>query len=143
MNDFNGLVNPRSVEKVKSAHRSLGNVSENLIHEWIGLLAKETHEVLYLDDLEVLSIDRNETRSHLAEKEVVSGDAVAWFAIEERGGGERIEKVDIQYGVYVGTQNKGEFKYDQEYLKDGRIVIDSQRGGTFVYEPIEVIVEPK
>lgn len=125
MQSFSDTVTPPSVEQVERAHDTLSAADVQLVTDLLRALAEEVRDstVIYLDDIDVHTIDRaeNSPYDHVNEKEVVSGDATAWFAVEDEHG-EDIEQVDIQYGIYAGT---------------------AQNVNGYIYDPLEVEVVPK
>jgi len=123
MNDFNDTVSTGFEDDLEAAHSNLAEADEDLVYEMIMQLSNRTSEVLSLDDLDVYTIDRagDSPHNHINDKEIVSGDATAWFRINNDGY-EEVVQVDIEYGVYAGTQKN----------VDG-----------FIYDPVEVVVEIK
>lgn len=119
MDSFTDTVSISSPDRLKNAHENLARADEELIFDCIKALAERTQDVLYLDDLAVHTIDRegDSPHDHVNEKEVVSGDATAWFAVVEHG--ERVRKFDIEYEIHAGSEKGRE---------------------DFIYDPIEVTV---
>lgn len=109
--------------KLQSVHTNIAKADEELIYELIKRLAKRTQSVLYLDDLQVHTIDRDpsDDAEHHKEKLVCNGDATARFYVIDSKYGEAEETVEIKYRIYAG----------------------SNPNGGFVYDPIEVEVIPK
>lgn len=122
MDSFTDTVSITNPDRLKTAHKNLARADETLVADCIGALADRTQDVLYLDDVEVHTIDRegDSPHDHVNEKEVVSGDATAWFAVVEHG--ERVRKFDIEYEIHAGSE-----------------------GGSddLIYDPIEVTVKFK
>lgn len=120
MQDFTDTISTPYTSQIKAAHEDLSRADRTLVHNLIEQLAKTSREVLYLDDLEVQTIDRagDSPHDHVNQKEVISGDATAWFAVED-GHGEIEKQFEIQYEVHAGSQKS----------VDG-----------FIYDPIEVSV---
>jgi len=122
MEQITDTVTIQQYARLKDAHKNLAKANPKLIFDCIEKLADKTNDVLYLDDLEVHTIDRvgDSEHNHVNEKEVVSGDATAWFAVI--GAGEEIRKFEIEYEIFAGSQSSTD---------------------DFIYNPIEVTIDFK
>lgn len=130
MEYFVNTVSISNPDRLKTAHEDLDQADEKLITDCISALADGTQyvqsdlskDILYLDDISIHTIDRegNSSHDHVNQKEVVSGDAAAWFAVVKNG--ERVRKFEIEYEIHAGSESGSE---------------------EFIYEPIEVTVKFK
>jgi len=123
MDSFNDTVSISNSDRLKAAHENLDRADEELITDCISALADRTQAILYLDDILIHTIDRegDSPHDHVNQKEVVSGDAAAWFAVVEHRG-ERVRKCEIEYEIHAGSESGRE---------------------EFIYNPIEVSVKFK
>lgn len=122
MDSFNDTIQA-DANQVQRVHEDLSAADAGFVERLVRKLADSVSDetVVYLDDFSVHTIDRkgDAEHSHINRKEVVSGDATAWFAVQ-RGEFEDVEQIDVQYGVYAGSN-----------------------GDDFVYNPVEVEIIPK
>lgn len=116
MKQFSVLVDAQNPSALARGHDNLGALSEQDIHQLLdSALGSASDDIaLYLDDSDVRTIDRatNSEHDHVNRKEVASGDVALWTAVSDGNcGGERIEQVEAQYGIYCGSKG-GELFYD-------------------------------
>lgn len=125
MDDFNDTISTGMEDQLETVHNDLNEADDSFVAALIEQLAEDAFgtDIAYLDDIDVHTIDRagDSPHNHVNQKEIVSGDATAWFAVNTDYG-EEIEQVDIQYGVYAG---------------------ESKDVDGFIYDPVEVVVEIK
>lgn len=126
MDDFNDTISTGVEDRLEAIHNDLSEADEQFVTELIRQLSEDAPftDIAYLDDIDIHSIDRagDSPHDHVNQKEVVSGDATAWFAVKNEEYGEEIEQVDIEYGIFAG---------------------ESKDVDGFIYDPIEVVVEIK
>lgn len=100
--------------RLEPVHTNIAKADEELVFDLIQRLAKRTQSVLYLDNLQVHTIDRNPTddAEHHKEKLVLNGDATARFYVIDSKYGEAEETVEIEYRVYASSNPNGGFGYN-------------------------------
>lgn len=94
--------------ELEAAFTDFENANTQLVHNLLVEFCESWDDVLYLDDFEMVSLDKAQDaeHDHINQKEIFSGDAIVWLAVE-KDGREVIQKHRVQYEAFAGKTTEG------------------------------------